>query len=132
PTALAAADAPPGSPAPPAPQTSPLLADASARIDAAIEDAVSAEAERNALRGRTVSARASFDAPRARSWGDLHAQAPVLPTSAPGRLANELPLAAIVEALDRSRIDWLKWDAEVLTLAVAGRNRAFTRAGQGE
>lgn len=112
---------------------STLVADASSgvskeRIDEAVKLAASAEAERAKMRGLTAAA--SIGAPR--TWGDLHNRAPVLPTSAPSRLTNDLPLAAVVQALDRARIDWSKWDNEVLTLAVAGRHRAFTRADYGD
>jgi hypothetical protein len=82
-------------------------------------------AEREAMRSRVAPALSTLEA---RSWSDLHRDAPVLPTRSPTRLANELPLAAIVEALDRSRIDWSRWDNEVLTLAVNGRSRAFAPA----
>jgi hypothetical protein len=81
--------------------------------------------EREAMRSRVAPALSTLEA---RSWSDLHRDAPVLPTRSPTRLANELPLAAIVEALDRSRIDWSRWDNEVLTLAVNGRSRAFAPA----
>lgn len=88
----------------------------------AIADAIAinraATAEREAMRSRVAPALSTLEA---RSWSDLHRDAPILPTRSPTRLANELPLAAIVEALDRSRIDWSRWDNEVLTLAVNGR-----------
>lgn len=82
-------------------------------------------AEREEMRSRIAPGLSTLEA---RSWGDLHRDAPNLPTRSPTRLANELPLAAIVEALDRSRIDWARWDNEVLTLAVNGRSRAFSPA----
>lgn len=82
-------------------------------------------AERDAIRSRVAPALSTLEA---RSWSDLHRDALNLPTRSPTRLANELPLAAIIEALDRSRIDWSRWDNEVLTLAVNGRSRAFAPA----
>lgn len=94
-------------------------------IEGAIALNLAASAERAAMRSRISPAISTLEA---LSWNDLHRDAPVLPTRSPIRLANELPLAAIVEALDRSRIDWSKWDNEVLTLAVNGRSRAFAPA----
>ncbi len=94
-------------------------------ISSAIALNRAATLEREAMRSRIAPAISTLEA---RSWGDLHRNAPILPTRSPTRLANELPLAAVIEALDRARIDWSKWDNEVLTLAVNGRSRSFAPA----
>jgi hypothetical protein len=95
-------------------------------IENALQLAQNAESQRDEL--RSFSRPASAVPAAMRSWNDLHSEALVLPTRSPVRIANDLPLSAVVEALDRSRIDWSQWDNEVLTLAVAGRDRSFTRA----
>lgn len=98
------------------------------RIDRAIELSTLADAERRDLRASlaNLATPAGF-VPRATSWTELHAHAPVLPTRSPSSLTGGLPLAEIVEALDKAGIDWRKFDEQVLTLAVAGRERAMTR-----
>jgi hypothetical protein len=95
-------------------------------IENAIQIAQNAESQRDEL--RSFAGTASAVPAAMRSWNDLHSEALVLPTRSPNRIANDLPLSAVVEALDRARIDWSQWDNEVLTLAVAGRDRSFTRA----
>ncbi len=96
-------------------------------IQNAITLARESEAQREELRSNSRGVASAVPASM-RSWNDLHSEALVLPTRGPLQLANDLPLAAVVQALDRARIDWSQWDNEVLTLAVAGRDRSFTRA----
>jgi hypothetical protein len=95
-------------------------------IENALKIAQNSEAQRDEM--RSFSRTASAVPATMRSWNDLHSEALVLPTRGPLQIANDLPLAAVVQALDRARIDWSQWDNEVLTLAVAGRDRSFTRA----
>lgn len=96
-------------------------------IENAIQMALNSQAQREELRTATRPAASAMPAAM-RSWNDLHSEALVLPTRGPLQIANDLPLAAVVQALDRARIDWSQWDNEVLTFAVAGRDRPFTRA----
>ncbi len=96
-------------------------------IQNAITIARESEAQREEMRSSTRGVASAVPAAM-RSWDDLHSEALVLPTRGPLQIANDLPLAAVVQALDRARIDWSQWDNEVLTLAVAGRDRPFTRA----
>lgn len=101
------------------------------QVDEAIQLAQHTHNERAAL--RTMARTATATPAALRTWNDLHSDVPVLPSRVPTRITgNDLPLAEIVEALDKARIDWSKWNNEVLTLAVAGRSRAFMPARYGD